>query len=165
MAWWFPMAPCSRKALMLVVSTVVSVVLSLSNDHWLSDESPCFKASKRLIAVPLGASFFSRWWVSSRWSLKSPRSFISWAKFLAASKNNWTPKRKWWVVFAVLPGFSLFLYAHLIGEICDSYRKYSFWEHNGAVLLGWVLLPYWGWSKDVSYHGIGGVAKGERVWW
>ena len=36
------------------------------------------------------------------------------------------------------------------------------WEHNGAVLLGWVLLPYWGWSKDVSYHGIGGVAEGER---
>lgn len=71
-------------------------------------------------------------------------------------------KRKWWIVFAILPGFSLFLYAHLIGEICDSYRKYSFWEHNGAVLFGWVLLPYWGWSKDVSYHGIGGVAEGVR---
>ena len=71
-------------------------------------------------------------------------------------------KRKWWVVFAVLPGFSLFLYAHLIGEICDSYRKYSFWVHNGAVLFGWALLPYWGWSKEVSYHGIGGVVEGER---
>ena len=30
-------------------------------------------------------------------------------------------KRKWWVVFAVLPGFSLFLYAHLIGEICERF--------------------------------------------
>lgn len=71
-------------------------------------------------------------------------------------------KRKWWVVFAVLPGFSLFLYAHLIGEISDSYRKYSFWEHNAAVVFGWVILPYWGWSKDVSYHGIGGVKEGDK---
>lgn len=74
---------------------------------------------------------------------------------------NHFKKRKWWIVFALLPGFSLFLYAHLIGEISDSYRKYSFWDHNAAVVFGWAILPYWGWSKKVSYHGIGGVIEGE----
>lgn len=84
----------------------------------------------------------------------------SWKAFVPYYRiTTWiklTNKPKWFIVGSFIPVLNLFIYTNLIGEISDSYRRYSFWEHSLAILFGYIWLPYLGNKETEIYHGPGG---------
>ncbi|MEZ4978729.1 MAG: DUF5684 domain-containing protein [Chitinophagales bacterium] len=80
----------------------------------------------------------------------------SWKAFVPYYRiTTWiklTNKPKWFIVASFIPVLNLFIYTNLIGEISDSYRRYSFWEHSLAILFGYIWLPYLGKKESELYR-------------
>lgn len=73
-------------------------------------------------------------------------------------------KKQWkWIVMAFIPIVNLFVYSNLLGEISNSLKRYSFWEHTLAVAFGWIWLPIILQGNKEKFHGIGGVQKGQPI--
>lgn len=72
-------------------------------------------------------------------------------------------KKLKWIIMSFIPVVNLFVYTNLLGEISNSLRRYSFWEHTMAVVFGWVWLPIILKRPEEKFHGIGGVAEGETM--
>lgn len=71
-------------------------------------------------------------------------------------------KKKWkWIIMAFIPVVNLFVYSNLLGEISNSLRRYSFWEHTLTVVFGWIWLPIILRKEEEKFHGINGVALGQ----
>ena len=71
-------------------------------------------------------------------------------------------KKQWkWILMAFIPAMNLFVYSNLLGEISNSIRRYSFWEHTLAVVFGWIWFPIILRNENVKFFGIGGVEKGQ----
>lgn len=83
-----------------------------------------------------------------------------------------TDKPKWYIFGSFVPVLNLFIYTNLIGELSDTYRRHSWWEHTIAILGGFAWLPYLGKKEDEKYHGPAGEAgaykkpkkKAAREW-
>lgn len=73
-----------------------------------------------------------------------------------------TNKPKSFIFWSFVPVVNLFIYANLLGETSDSYKRYSFWEHALAVAFGFVWLPFLGLNKNEKYYGPGGTADGGK---
>jgi signal peptidase I len=73
-----------------------------------------------------------------------------------------TNKKKSLIFWSFIPVVNLFVYAHLLGETSDSYKRYSFWEHALAIALGFIWLPFLGLNKNEKYYGAGGTADGVQ---
>lgn len=67
-----------------------------------------------------------------------------------------TGKPKSFIFWSFIPVVNLFIYANLLGETSDTYRRHSFWEHALATAFGFAWLPFLGLSKNEDYHGVGG---------
>ena len=73
-------------------------------------------------------------------------------------------KTQWkWIIMSFIPVVNLFVYSNLLGEISNSIRRYSFWEHTLAVVFGWIWFPIVLQKPEEKFHGIGGVAEGEKM--
>lgn len=72
-------------------------------------------------------------------------------------------KKLKFIILSFIPVVNLFVYTNLLGEISNSLRRYSFWEHTMAVVFGWIWLPVILQKPEEKFHGINGVAEGEKM--
>jgi signal peptidase I len=73
-----------------------------------------------------------------------------------------TNKPKSFIFWSFVPVVNLFIYANLLGETSDTYKRYSFWEHALATAFGFVWLPFLGLNKNEKYYGPEGTADGGK---
>ncbi len=73
-----------------------------------------------------------------------------------------TDAPRWFIWASFIPILNIFIYANLIGELMDTYRRYSFWEHSVAILFGWIWLPILGKSSKEQYYGPHGEKDGFK---
>ncbi|MGB1316331.1 MAG: signal peptidase I [Chitinophagales bacterium] len=73
-------------------------------------------------------------------------------------------KKQWkWILMSFIPVVNFFVYSNLLGEISNSLRRYSFWEHTLAVVFGWAWLPFILQKDEEKFHGINGESDGYKA--
>jgi len=64
-----------------------------------------------------------------------------------------TGRPVWWLIWLIMPLINILVMMGLLIDLAKSFGKYGFWQHVGAVIVPFIVLPLWGFDKHTVYLG------------
>ena len=64
-----------------------------------------------------------------------------------------TGRPLWWFWLLFVPVINVIVLFGITVEFAKSFGKFTFWEQIGAVILGFIVFPIWGFDKNTQYLG------------
>ncbi|RZL09713.1 MAG: signal peptidase I, partial [Pedobacter sp.] len=60
---------------------------------------------------------------------------------------------KWWILLYLIPVVNLFVLIGVTIDLVKCFGKFKFIDHALAVLVPFIVLPLWGFDKDLKFLG------------